>query len=364
MEWISYSIGTIMVIVGGIDVYLTILYARSGTGLISPRLNLYIWLIFRAIARLFNRRKHIILSFCGPTIIVFLLIFWVLLLVIGFALIIWPQMGNQVIETNGQTPAGFWGAFYYSGYSFSTLGTGNIVPQSDLYRVIMVVQSILGFSFFTLIITYFLSLFDAMHRRNILALSLHSKTTGTADPTEYICRIAGDKELIIAQQQFAELSQKMTEMLESHHFYPILQYFRFPKVRYGIPRILMITMDTISLFRCVLDEKRYCRQINSAAVNELWDSAMSLLSHFIRIVLPKSGPDHLLVNHELHQAKWKKHYFTALEKLQQHGVETRQNPEEGFREYVQYRMEWEPYIIEFGRFMLYDEKDIYSFLNK
>jgi hypothetical protein len=364
MEWISYALGTITIFAAGIDVYLTILYARSGTGLISPKLNIFIWALFRQTARLFKRRKHTILSFCGPTIIVVLLAFWVFLFVLGFALITWPQLGNQVVSTNGQTPTNFWSAFYYSCYSFSTLGTGDIVPKSDFYRVLMVIQSVIGFSFFTLIITYFLSLFDAVHRRNVFSLSLHGKTLGTADPTEFVCRIAGDKELIIAQQQFSEISLELTEMLESHHFYPILLYFRFPKIRYGIPRILMITMDTISIFKSTLDEKRYFRQINSVSANELWGSGISLLSHFGKVILPKSTDDGLPVDHEMHQIKWKNHYFVALEKLQQYGVETRKNPEEGVREYIHYRRQWEPYVIGFCRFMLYDEDDLFSFQNE
>jgi hypothetical protein len=363
MEWISYTIGAIIVFVTGIDVFLTVLYARSGTGLISPLLNLYIWLIFRQIARLFSRRKQTILSFCGPIIIVTLLVLWVFLFIFGFALVIWPQLGNQVVATDGQAATSFWSAIYYSGYSFSTLGTGDMVPESNFYRVLMVVESVIGFSFFTLIITYFLNLFGAMHRRNVFALSLDAKTLGTGDPSEYVSRIVvGDNELIITQEQFGEISTKLTETFESHHFYPILQYFRFPEILYGIPRILLISLDTISLFKSTLDEKRYFRQINSAATNELWNSGISLLSHFAKITLHKNVSTDLPDNHEIiHQAKWRSHYFASLEKLQQYDVETRKDPEEGLREYIRYVSQWAPYIIGLSQFMLYDERDLFSF---
>jgi hypothetical protein len=361
MEWIFYTVGFCTVLFTGIDVFLTVLYARSGTGLISPKLNLYIWLIFRQIARLFSRRKQTILSFCGPTILVTLLSLWVFLFIFGFALIIWPQLGNQVVATDGQDPATFWSAFYYSGYSFSTLGTGDIVPESDFYRVLMVVQSVIGFSLFTLIITYFLNLFNAVRRRNVFALSLHSKTLGTADPSEYVSRIAGDDELIITQQQFGEISVKLTEMLESHHFYPILQYFRFPEILYGIPRILLITLDTMSLFKSTLDEKSYFRPMNSVAANELWNSGISLLSHFAQTTPHKYVSLNFPDNREMYQGKWRNHYFAALEKLQLNGVETRKDPEEGLREYIRHVSRWEPYIIGLSQFMLYDEHDLFTF---
>jgi hypothetical protein len=195
----------------------------------------------------------------------------------------------------------------------------------------------------------------------VFALSLHAKTLGTADPSEYVSRIVGDNELIITQQQFGEISLELTEMLESHHFYPILQYFRVPETLYSIPRILLITLDTISLFKSTLDEKSYFRQINSAATNELWNSGISLISHFAKTTLQKNVAVNLPDSHEIYQAKWRNHYFNSLEKLQQFGVQTRKDPEEGLREYIRYVSQWEPYILSLSQFMLYDERDLFSF---
>lgn len=210
MEWILYATGSIMVLVAGIDVFLTVLYARSGTGLLSPRANQLIWYLFRQTAARCGRRRHTILSFCGPVALVILPALWLILFITGFALIIWPQMGIQIVAGEGDTPTNFLTAFYYSGYSFSTLGTGNIVPESNFYRILMVFQSVIGFSFFTLIITYFLSLFEALRQRSNFSLSLHGKTSGTADPSEYVARIATDCELLVAQHQFTEMSTNLT----------------------------------------------------------------------------------------------------------------------------------------------------------
>jgi hypothetical protein len=361
MEWILYAAGSIMVLVAGVDVFLTVLYARSGTGLLSPQANRLIWYLFRHTAIRCGRRRHTILSFCGPVALVILLAFWLLLFITGFALIIWPQLGNQVVAGEGDTPTNFLSAFYYSGYSFSTLGTGNIVPESDFYRILMVFQSVIGFSFFTLIITYFLSLFEALRQRNNFSLSLHGKTSGSADPSEYVARIAGDNELLVAQQQFAEMSTNLTEIAESHNFYPILQYFRLPEIQYGIPRILMISLDTISLFKSALNEERYYKQLNSAAAEALWYSGIRLMTHFAGTILPKNSTVHLQIDHEMNHAKWRTHYYAALKKLQRHGVETRNDPQEGLRDYIRYRMQWDPHVSAFARLMLYDEQDVFSY---
>jgi hypothetical protein len=361
MEWILYAAGAIMVLIAGVDVFLTVLYARSGTGLLSPQANRLIWYLFRHTAARCGHRRHTVLSFCGPVALITLPALWLLLFITGFALIIWPQLGNQVVAGHGDTPTNFLSAFYYSGYSFSTLGTGDIVPESNFHRILMVFQSVIGFSFFTLIITYFLSLFEALRQRNNFSLSLHGKTSGTADPSEYVARVAGDSELLAAQQQFTEMSTNLTEIAESHNFYPILQYFRLPEIQYGIPRILMISLDTISLFKSALNEERYYKQLNSAAAEALWDSGIRLMTHFAGTMLPKNSAVHFQIDHEMNHTQWRTHYYATLKKLQRQGVETRNDPQEGLREYIRYRMQWDSHVIAFARLMLYDEQDVFSY---
>ncbi len=360
MNWIWYILGAAVVLITGLDIFLTILYARSDTGLISPMINRAVWHIFRRTALTFKNHRDRILSFCGPTLMVTIFALWVLLFITGFALIIWPQMGNQVTAGSGPTPTDFWSAFYYSGYSFSTLGTGDLVPQHGFYRLIMIFQSVIGFSSFTLVITYFLNVYSALHRRNTFALSLHGKTLETADPAEYVSRIGSDKEFIFAQQQLAGISSDLSYLLESHHFYPILHYFRFMEIEYGLPRILLISMDAVSLLKSTLHQ-RHSHQINSAAAEELWKGGTSLLSFLSDTLLPETFSAHMPDDHDLRYASWRPHYFSTLEKMKSRGIEITEDPEAGFCKYIKYRRQWDAYVIAFCHAMLYDEQDLIPF---
>ncbi|SDB08132.1 Ion channel [Desulfonatronum thiosulfatophilum] len=360
MDWIIYTLGALLVLCAAVDVFLTVLYARSGIGLLSPGVNRSVWFLFRKTAGFVPSRKHLILSFCGPTIIVVLTLLWVVLLVTGFALIIWPQLGINVVSDNGRTPTHFMAAMYYSGYSFSTLGTGNIIPENDFYRILMVAQSVIGFSFFTLIITYFLSLFDALRQRNTFAVSLHGKTLNSGDPSEYVSRLAVDQELIYAQQQFAEISVQLSNILESHHFYPILQYFRFPQAQYSIPRILFVTLDTVSLLKTTLDEKRFAPQIRGAAVEEMWSGGMSLLSYFTEAMLSEQSRTALPEPRKSPESvQWTDHYHKARTQMHKWGVPVRENAEAGLREYNAYRLQWEHGIIALGDLMLFEKDETF-----
>ena len=59
--------GILIVLLILLDVFLTVLYARMGSGLISPQLARTVWRVFRVVARSFPRYCARIASFCGPS---------------------------------------------------------------------------------------------------------------------------------------------------------------------------------------------------------------------------------------------------------------------------------------------------------
>ena len=109
----------------------------------------------------FPKIRHRLLTFAGPTLLVVILLTWLLLLWIGFALITWPALGNSIQKSSGTTPTGFAAALYYSGFTLATLGYGEIVPQTGVFRVIAVVESLIEFTVLTLSLTYLFSVYSA-----------------------------------------------------------------------------------------------------------------------------------------------------------------------------------------------------------
>ena len=118
-SWLEQTIGVALLLLILVDVFLTVLYARMGAGVFSPRLARVIWRAFRGAARPFGRRAGKLLSFCGPIILVTVLIVWGLSLTLGTALIIHPKLGSSVTETTGTTPRDFATALYAGGGSIS-----------------------------------------------------------------------------------------------------------------------------------------------------------------------------------------------------------------------------------------------------
>jgi hypothetical protein len=68
------------------DIFLTVLYARAGAGLLAPRWNRLVWTLLRGVASLAGGRRSTVLALAGPLIVVSLIGFWSIGLTLGAAL--------------------------------------------------------------------------------------------------------------------------------------------------------------------------------------------------------------------------------------------------------------------------------------
>ncbi len=218
-------IGAVLVIVSLVDIYLTVLFPRLGSSLLSLPLGKGIWRLLQLIARIVPCKNEKLLAHSGPILMIATVIIWVCLLICGFALIVWTELGSAIKSSDGWTETDFINALYYSGFSLTTLGTGDLTPKTDFQRLLMILEAALGFSIFTLTITYLLSIYGALIRRNTFALSLHHRSAGTADAAEILARLGASGELSGVQQDISHMARDLINLLESQQSYPALLYF-------------------------------------------------------------------------------------------------------------------------------------------
>jgi hypothetical protein len=355
VDIICYLTGSLLLAIAALDVFLTILYARNGVSLLSARSNKGIWLIFRRAALTIPSRKNMTLSFCGPFLMVFNLALWAGLLIVGFCLIVWPQLGAAVTSSQGTTGRGFWTAFFYSGYTFTTLGLGDLQPRTDLFRFLSVLESAIGFIYFTMTITYFLSVYTAIQNRNALALRLHHKTGGTADAAVYLAGMRRTRQVQEVSRELSQDAASLSELQESHHLYPILHYFRFKESRYALPRILAICLETASLARS-LGEADCAEFRDSAAPGQLWTSTLDLLSTLTHSFLPRKFHSHIESGDPVDPESWHRRFHKAIEKIDGSLSETELASAE--KAYKQLRRQWNPFIVAFCRSQVYTLEEI------
>jgi Flp pilus assembly protein protease CpaA len=182
------------------------------------------WWFFRGVALALPSHKDRLLAYGGPSLLILTVLLWVLLLLFGFALIVWPALGSAIQASSGGTPMDFAAALYYAGFSLTTLGAGDIVPLSAPYRLLTVLMAAVGFSVLTLSLTFFTSVYSALLRRNTFALSLHHRALGKADAVVLLTHLGPDGDFSNARSELTMIAEELINLYESHHFYPVLHY--------------------------------------------------------------------------------------------------------------------------------------------
>ena len=345
MDTVLITVGAAAVLLALADVFLTVLYARIGVGLLTPTMYRLTWSALKAVSPIAGKHKDFFLTFGGPLMMAQTVALWFLLLLFGFALICWPPLGTEIQASSGGTPTDFWASLYYSGYSLTTLGTGDLVPKTSAYRVLMVVQAAIGFSVLTLTLTYFMSVYSALVRRNTLAQMLHHLSARTGDAATLVIGLcSGDAGG--TRSQLTDLGARVLDLLESHHSYPVLHYFRMRDPRYAMAKVAYLTLETATLIRVVLGPA-FDGLKNSAAVNLLWGSGTDLL---------KQTKDSLLKGQESGDAirlDDSEHFEQSAASLNDAGLET-SDKAHARQAYMIARQEWVVLARTLARHMSYD----------
>ncbi|MFN3435641.1 MAG: ion channel [Sphingomonas sp.] len=343
------GIGAALVLLFLADIFLTVLYARAGTGLLAPHWIRAIWAAFRAAASLFGRRRGVLLSRARPASGGSVLGVWALGLTIGSALIVRPELGTAIRPSSGATPTDFVTALLVAGNSLSIVGGGDYAPHTAATRLLFLVNSLIGASVLSLVLSYLVQVYSALRERNALALTIDLMTDGTGDAAVMLARLIPHGDAQDATSELGNLVRALAATKEAHHFYPLLFYFRFEDPRYAVSRFSMVLLDLVTLIDTALDRHRYAALIASAPVASLRRGARLLLetldAHF-PTARGDTAPD-----------DWpmRRSFVAATATLAQARVAVQAD---GIDAYVTLRQQWEPLAARVAPTLGYAMSDI------
>jgi len=336
-NWLEPLAGGIVLAITLLDVFLVILYARAGRGLLAPRLAQGVWRVFRGLS---GERHAGILKYCGPVQLVALVLMWGALLTLGSGLMIHPALGTGVASGSGATDTDFVTALFVGGSSMSIVGA-DYGPTSTGYKLLFLFNSLVGMSVMSLTLIYLMQVYTALRSRNTLGLMLQAQSGGTGDAAELLARWGPRGRFEGGYNNLSSLAGDVAAIKEAHHFYPVLFYFRFEDAHYALSRILLITLDAAALVRTALDPRELGWLQESAALAELERVSTMLLRTLNQSFSVHHGPP---VDNPQSRERWRLRYGQALLRLREAGIPTRADWEAGAHEYVELRANWEPDI--------------------
>jgi hypothetical protein len=161
----------------------------------------------------------------GPLSYIAVIATWATLLAVGWALVFLPQMPQGFHFDPGLDPAqhrGFLDALYVSLTNLTSLGYGDISPASSVLRLLGPIETIFGLGLLTASISWLLSIYGAISRRDSLAHEVHLAKEAEERLGEKLAD--GDPQLLEAM--LADFSDQLVRARRDLIHFPIVHYFR------------------------------------------------------------------------------------------------------------------------------------------
>ncbi|WP_261664730.1 potassium channel family protein [Deinococcus sp. Marseille-Q6407] len=124
----------------------------------------------RLLYRLSGDRR--VLDWSGSALVLVSYLMWCLLTWVGWTLIFWSQPDWLLWADSGRAP-GLADVAYYTGYTLTTLGYGDLLAQTPAARLFSTLESLNGFFILTFTITFLAPLADLHSHRRALALRVY-----------------------------------------------------------------------------------------------------------------------------------------------------------------------------------------------
>ena len=241
---VSGIVGVVIVLITLFDALLTTLAPRQA-GPISKRLAHGWWHASLAIYRRTGFTR--ILSIAGPAILVVVTLFWVIGLWSGWTLI-FESNPDSIIQGDTKVAATLPQKIYYAGFVLFTLGTGDFVPEGDLWRIMTNVATFTGLSVITLALTFCLTVIGAVAFKRQLA----GVISNLGSTSHSILSNFRDGNRIEGLDQYMTLLTSEIEMHnQQHQAYPILHYFYSRGHRNALAPSLARLGEALFLLRAV-----------------------------------------------------------------------------------------------------------------
>jgi hypothetical protein len=205
--------------------------------------------VFRVSRRLFDLvarpdRPYLfrdrILAYYAPVTLIVVLIYWILLVALGYAAMFWAIGAGTAAE-----------AFNLSGSSVLTLGfASSTIPGANLLSFS---EAVLGLILIALLIAYLPTIYGAFSRRELLVDLLEVRADSPPSAVVMLTRFERLSGLTALHEMWERWEQWFSELGETHTALPVLVFYRSPKPEHSWVNAAGAIMDTAALARSALD---------------------------------------------------------------------------------------------------------------
>jgi hypothetical protein len=260
--WAGLAIGVLLLILTWHSVIVTTIQPRTVTSYITFLGWAPVNALFQFLASRTHRyeRKDRVLALLAPVSLLMMLVVWLLLFLVSYALIFWPLVGDLATS------------FDLAGSSLLTLGF--TAPHQGGPTALEFIAAATGMIIIALQIGYLPTLYGAFNRRETLVTALNIRAGSPSWGPEILARHQSPRARATLPALFAAWETWAADIMESHSSYPWLLVFRSHEALHSWSVSLLAVLDAAALYLAlapdeVPEEAHQCVQSGIVALGKL-----------------------------------------------------------------------------------------------
>jgi hypothetical protein len=344
------------------DIYATVLHSSARYGPVGESLNRSVWRVARGISfKLSRPNRHRLLNMIGPLLLPLLIVVYVVLLTLAFALVYYPHVPSGFTFGVQHPEPGWMDAVYFSGVTLTTVGYGDVVPRLAPLRFLALFEAASGLVVISLAITYMLTVYGALERKRAVAVSVYHQAGEGADVAGFLIHHFVEGRFYGLRDALRTVTRDMQGLLESHIDHPVIHYFHPVEVYKSTPRVLFLLLETCTVIRAALDREQDKDLRNYPEVRTLEAGVRHVLTQLVdsldleRRTRPRRPTEQ---EEEETTQRWHRRYEQTLARLREAGIGIRRDTEQGWEEYRSQREEWESKLRRLALHLGYDWDEV------
>ncbi len=241
------ALGIIVLVLGFLDLFLTALnYDESGF-LATPLCALE-WRCVRGVTRRLSRRwRPVALRQIMGLQIVLAVTTWLGCVVLGFGFIYYGLMDGANFQYDGKgVGGGMFSAMYLSAAQLSTVGTSQISPETDLLRVLTIVETLSAPLLVTLSLTFLLGVFQVVRDLRALSVNFFTADAGTGDALAILSTYFPQGQPVGLDSYLQAISGSLYSYADGLRLHHIAYYFQSGRDQFSLPYVLHMLGRTLA----------------------------------------------------------------------------------------------------------------------
>lgn len=226
-SFVILLLGLALIVLTLSDVFQSVIVPRAVGRIFRP--SSYLWRVLWAIWPPLAWRIHPqdesaredFLATFAPLALILMLAMWATLLVLGFGALFWVLRAEI-----HPSPRTFWGASYFAGSAFLTIGFGDFVGNTGLTRLVSLCAGASGLGVVSITTAYLFAIFGFFQSRESFIVTIGARA-GSPPSGLGLLAIAAYADL---RDDFSGIMRDaqawVAAVMESHLAYPVLAYFR------------------------------------------------------------------------------------------------------------------------------------------